>query len=82
MAQIDTRDPKALVAGLLVCAGLVGGGSMLGLTVESQDTTDLRVEHGKLETKVKHLEEGLAECQKAAEEKQETKKARQQKGGK
>jgi len=82
MAMIDTKDPKALIAGMLACAGLVGGGSMLGLTIEPEDTTDLRVEHGKLETKVKHLEEGLAECQKAAEEKQETKKATQQKGGK
>lgn len=82
MAMIDTKDPKALVAGLLVCAGLVGGGSMLGLTIEPEDTTDLRVEHGKLETKVKHLEESLATCKAAAEEKQETKKARQQKGGK
>jgi len=34
MAQIDTKDPKALGAGLLLCAGLVGSGSMLFLEEE------------------------------------------------
>tara|TARA_R110002020_G_scaffold77551_1_gene195707 strand:+ start:323 stop:568 length:246 start_codon:yes stop_codon:yes gene_type:complete len=77
MAQIDTKDPKALIAGMLACAGLIGGGSLLGLTIEPEETTELRINHGKLETQVQHLETELAQCNKTLEQKAASKNARQ-----
>ena len=83
MAQIDTKDPKALAAGLLVCAGLVGSGSLVGLTIEPEGTTELRIEHGKLQESTKHLDSQLKECQEDLAKKESKKGARQsQKGSK
>jgi|18_taG_2_1085343.scaffolds.fasta_scaffold20959_4 hypothetical protein len=83
MAQIDTKDPKALGAALLLCAGLVGSGSMLGVTIEPEEVTELRIAHGKYQEKVGFLESELAQCNTRLEVKESKKGARQsQKGGK
>ncbi len=83
MATIDTKDPKALVAGMLACAGLIGGGSLLGVTIEPEEVTELRIEHGKYQEKVGFLESELAQCNTRLEVKESKKGARQsQKGGK
>jgi len=83
MAQIDTKDPKALGAGLLLCAGLVGSGSMLGVTIEPESVTELRVDHAKLQEKTLFLEEELKTCRTDLAARDAKKGARQsQKGGK
>ncbi len=50
-------DAKTIVAGAIVLAAAGTGGSMIGLTVEPQETTELRVSHATLETKNESLEE-------------------------
>lgn len=75
MATVDTKDPKAIIAGVIVCVGLIGGGSMMGLTVEPEEITELRVSYGKLESDVSHLKEQLTKCQAT-----ERKSSRAQKG--
>lgn len=83
MAQIDTKDPKALVVALLVCTGLIGGGSMMGLTIEPEEVTEMRVDHGKLQEKTLFLEEELKQCRTDLAARDAKKGARQsQKGGK
>jgi len=81
MATIDTKDPKALVAGILACVGLIGGGSMLGLTIEPEGTTELRIEHGKLQESTKHLDSQLKECQEDLAKKESKKGVRQSQKG-
>ena len=82
MASLDTKDPKVLGAAVLLAGGLIGGGSMLGITIEPEETTELRVDFGKLETQVLLLEGQLKECEQTLSDKENRKSARQQKGSK
>ena len=59
MAEItlDTKSPKHLITGILFIMGAVGGGSLMGLTIEPEDTTELRIHSAKLEEKIKTLDD-------------------------
>ena len=55
--ELNPKDPKTLAAAVLVIAGALGAGSMLGLTIEPEETTALRVENGILTERTTNLEE-------------------------
>lgn len=54
--EIDPKSPKTLVGAAIVLAGAVTGGSMLGYTVEPEETTQLRIDNALLEERSQHLE--------------------------
>ena len=54
--EVDVKDPKVWAGAILLLASTVGGGSLLGFTVEPQGMTDLRVENARLTAKVSSLE--------------------------
>jgi hypothetical protein len=58
--QVEIKDPKFLVTAVLVLAGAVGGGSLLGLTIEPEEVTTMRVEKALVDAKVVDLEKDLA----------------------
>jgi hypothetical protein len=55
--ELNPKDPKTLTAAVLVIAGALGAGSMLGLTIEPEETTALRVENAMLTERTTNLEE-------------------------
>ena len=55
--ELNPKDPKTLTAAVLVIAGALGAGSMLGLTIEPEETTALRVENAMLTERTANLEE-------------------------
>ena len=67
MAQVDTANPKTIITGALFSLALVGGGmgggSMMGLTIEPEAITQLRVDKAKLEVRVEVLADIAKECQ-------------------
>ena len=67
MAQVDTTNPKTIMTGALFAlaciGGGVGGGSLMGYTIEPESFTQLRVEKAKLEVRVELLEDITKECQ-------------------
>lgn len=58
--EVNPKDPKTLVVAILSLAAVGGLGSTLGLTVEPEETTQLRVEKAQLEVRVEYLT-GLVE---------------------
>ena len=54
--EVDATNPKTIMAAVVVLAGAIGGGSMLGLTVEPEETTQMRIDKAKLEERSLHLE--------------------------
>ena len=60
--EVNPKDPKHLGAAVLVIAGALGAGSMLGFTIEPEETTELRVLNATLTERASNLEsqvEGL-----------------------
>ena len=51
------RDPRALVPAVLVIAGALGAGSYMGLTIEPEHATELRVDNATLLERTANLEE-------------------------
>ena len=47
---------KTVVAGALVLCGTLGMGSIVGITIEPQETTELRVENATLKERTSNLE--------------------------
>ena len=58
--QVDISNPKNIVIGALALVAAGSAGSMLGITIEPEETTTLRVEKAQLEIQVTSLEEKLA----------------------
>lgn len=59
---LDTKDPKTIVIALVTLAGVSTAGSMVGLTIEPQSVTDLRVENAALTAKLSMLEDIVQDC--------------------
>lgn len=55
--EVNPKDPKTYIPVLVVLAGTLGAGSMLGLTIEPEETTALRVENAMLTERTANLEE-------------------------
>ena len=47
---------KTVVAGALILCGTLGMGSLVGITIEPQETTELRVENATLKERTANLE--------------------------
>ena len=62
MAQIDTKDPKFILGTIAVLAGALGGGSMMGFTIEPKEMTELRTEAALLRQQVDNLQMDVDEC--------------------
>ena len=62
MAQIDTKDPKFIFGTIAVLAGALGGGSMMGFTIEPKEMTELRTEAALLRQQVDNLQMDVDEC--------------------
>ena len=54
--ELNPKDPKTLIPAVLILAGALGAGSMLGLTIEPEETTALRVENAMLTERTSNLE--------------------------
>jgi len=61
--EIDIKDPKTILLGAMALAAVSAGGSLLGLTIEPQGVTDLRVEKGRLEGRLLLLEGIVEDCE-------------------
>ena len=61
--ELDPKDPRSIVFGLVALAAVGAGGHIVGLTIEPESVTELRVEKAKLETRVELLESIAAQCQ-------------------
>ena len=68
-ATVDLMKPANLLIGAVLMVGAGSAGSMLGITIEPEETTLMRVESAKqavtiegLEQRVALLEEVVAEC--------------------
>jgi len=66
---VDLMKPANLIIGAILMIGAGSAGSMLGITIEPEETTLMRVESAKqavtiegLEQRVALLEEVVAEC--------------------
>lgn len=66
MAQLNTTDPKTLISGSLFALALVGGGigggSLMGYTIEPESITQLRVDKAKIEVRLEILEDIVQDC--------------------
>ena len=79
--KIDTRSPKHMIAGVLFVMGAVGGGSLMGLTIEPENTTELRIQSAKMEEQLKACkvtEEKLKTCELTSATLQKPKKSKSQ----
>jgi hypothetical protein len=67
MAQLDTSNPKTLVSGglfaLALVGGGIGGGSLMGYTIEPESVTQLRVDKAKLEVRLEVMEDIIQDCE-------------------
>lgn len=54
--EVNPKDPKTLTVAIVVIAGALGAGSMLGFTIEPEETTALRVENAMLTERTSNLE--------------------------
>ena len=54
--QIDLKDPRSIGALLISLIAAVGAGSALGLTIEPETTTQMRVENATLRERTVNLE--------------------------
>tara|TARA_R110001599_G_scaffold303084_1_gene508846 strand:- start:188 stop:415 length:228 start_codon:yes stop_codon:yes gene_type:complete len=55
---MDIKNPKVII---ILATLILGGGSMIGLTVEPEETTALRVDKAVLAERTEHLESQLEE---------------------
>lgn len=55
--EVNPKDPKTYIPVLVVLAGALGAGSLLGFTIEPEETTALRVENAMLKERTANLEE-------------------------
>ncbi len=46
--EVNPKDPKTLMTAIVVVAGALAGGSVLGFTIEPEETTALRVANATL----------------------------------
>lgn len=65
---MDISNPKNIVIGAFALLAAGSAGSMLGITIEPQETTTLRVERAQLEIQVASLEAQLETQEKTSEE--------------
>ncbi len=57
--DVDFANPKNILIGAIALVAAGSAGSMLGITIEPAETTELRVAKAQLETKVTSLQEKL-----------------------
>jgi hypothetical protein len=57
--DVDFANPKNIIIGALALVAAGSAGSMLGITIEPAETTELRVAKAQLEAKVTSLQEKL-----------------------
>lgn len=66
MAKLDTANPKTLVSGglfaMALIGGGIGGGSLMGYTIEPEAITQLRVDKAILEVRLELLEDIVQDC--------------------
>jgi len=62
MASVETKDPKFILGAIVVLAGALGGGSMMGYTIEPEEMTELRTEAALLRQQVDMLQEDVEMC--------------------
>jgi hypothetical protein len=62
VVEVNPKDPKTLVVAILSLAAVGGLGSTLGLTVEPEETTQLRVDKAQLEVRVEYLTGIVEQC--------------------
>jgi|APSaa5957512576_1039674.scaffolds.fasta_scaffold328876_2 hypothetical protein len=55
---MDIKNPKVII---ILASLILGGGSMIGLTVEPEETTSLRVDKAVLTERTEHLESQIEE---------------------
>ena len=65
---MDISNPKNIVIGAFALLAAGSAGSMLGITIEPEETTTLRVERAQLEIQVASLEAQLETQEKTSEE--------------
>ena len=59
---LDLKDPKTILIAGISLAAVSAGGSMIGLTIEPQSVTDLRVEKAALEARLEMMENIVEDC--------------------
>ncbi len=62
MASVETKDPKFILGAIVVLAGALGGGSMMGYTIEPKEMTELRTEAALLRQQVDDLQKDVDIC--------------------
>ena len=62
MASVETKDPKFILGAIVVLAGALGGGSMMGYTIEPKEMTELRTEAALLRQQVDDLQKDVDMC--------------------
>ena len=78
---IDPKSPKHVIAGAMLVIGAIGGGSLMGLTIEPENTTELRIQSAKMEEQLKACkvtEEKLKTCELTSATLQKPKKGKGQ----
>ena len=63
MASVETKDPKFILGAIVVLAGALGGGSMMGYTIEPKEMTELRTEAALLRQQVEDLQKDVDMCE-------------------
>jgi hypothetical protein len=58
--HVDFSRPSSIIVGMVLLVAAGSAGSMLGITIEPEETTLLRVEAARMEVKIVGLEERLA----------------------
>ena len=62
MPAVETKDPKFILGAVVVLAGALGGGSMMGYTIEPKEMTELRTEAALLRQQVDVLQADIDMC--------------------
>jgi chromosome segregation ATPase len=57
--EFNVKDPKQIAGGAVILLGMLGGGAALGLTIEPEETTELRIEKVRLEERLTYTEKRL-----------------------
>ena len=59
---LDMKDPKTILIAAISLATVSAGGSMIGMTIEPQSVTDLRVENASIKARLEVMEEIVEDC--------------------
>lgn len=59
--EVNPKDPKTYIPAIVILVGALGAGSLLGFTIEPEETTAMRVENAMLKERTANLEEKVTE---------------------